>query len=111
MGLADDTFNSTQQGNVTLYVPKGCEEVYRNANGWKLLKNISATLDVSEEPETSVTVTADGRGTLMFGDKSLTDGSESVAIPESGTEMQFKAVPDTGYELKNLRLPMLRATP
>lgn len=40
------SFSSTDRDHCIIYVPKGCKETYRNANGWKRFTNIIEMDDV-----------------------------------------------------------------
>lgn len=40
--LASDAFSGVEKNNFTLVVPEGCVDAYRNAEGWKEFKRISA---------------------------------------------------------------------
>ena len=82
----EDVFN-----NATLYVPEGTVDVYRNAEGWKLFKNIAVDTKVYPVEELEVTVTDAGYATFYYsdGDYMLPEGLKAMVISDVTPEGQL----------------------
>lgn len=81
--FTEDVFN-----NATLYVPEGTVDVYRNADGWKLFKNISVDTKVYPVEELEVTVTDAGYATFYYSDAdyALPQGLKAMVVSDIDAE-------------------------
>jgi hypothetical protein len=79
----EDVFN-----NATLYVPEGTVDVYRNAEGWKLFKNIAVDTKVYPVEELEVTVTDAGYATFYYSDAdyALPQGLKAMVVSDIDAE-------------------------
>lgn len=81
--FTEDVFN-----NATLYVPEGTVDVYRNAYGWKLFKNIAVDTKVYPVEELEVTVTDAGYATFYYSDAdyALPQGLKAMVVSDIDAE-------------------------
>lgn len=84
-------FTQNVFNNATLYVPQDAIDTYRNAQGWKLFKNIQADNKVYPAQEIEVTVTDAGYATFYYsdGDYMLPEGLKAMVISDVTPEGQL----------------------
>ena len=84
-------FTQNVFNNATLYVPQDAIDTYRNAEGWKLFRNIQADDKVYPAKEIEVTVTDAGYATFYYsdGDYMLPEGLKAMVISDVTPEGQL----------------------
>lgn len=77
-------FTESVFNNATLYVPDGTVEAYRNAEGWKLFKNIEVDTNTYPAEEIEVQITDAGYATFFYSDADyrLPDGLSALIVTD-----------------------------
>lgn len=70
-------FNSKTYLDATLYVPQGCVDVYKNAEGWKSFWNIKEASGSAEIPKCSKPIIHYSNGKIVF--SSSTEGTTFIS--------------------------------
>lgn len=89
------------QGNKTLYVPKGTKSKYLNTDGWKGFGTIIEEGDEIAPTSYTLTLKAGANGSLAYNGTTVTNGSKAISVVE-GTSATITITPNSGYQLSKL---------
>ena len=87
--------NSFSDFNVPVYVPVGCVDAYKTAQGWQNFTNINdGTLS-------DMTVTVGDNGSIMYGTQTVKNSSKVFKV-QKGTNVELTIIPDDDYRVATL---------
>lgn len=101
-----ETFNKSTAVH-TLHVLPEAVEPYESHEVWKQFTVVG---DLQGQSTESVVLSAEGAGSLLIGESTVHNASQSVEVAVNGGEIEVKAVPDHGYEFKSLTAALADGT-
>lgn len=101
-----DVLHNTEKP--TLHVLPEAVDAYSVVFPWKDFGKIVG--DLQGQSKESAVLAAEGYGSLLIGESTVHNASQSVEIAVNGGEIEVKAVPDHGYEFKSLAVTLADGT-